>query len=196
MQKKDNLNIRQEIFRKFIHLACSIFPLLYLNYLNREQIVLICGSITILFGIAELLRYKTTWGAKLFKKIFYPLLREDEKDKNLTGATYLFLSATITFLIFEKNIAIPAVLILTAADSLAAIVGKVYGIHRIRNKTWEGSVTFFIISLIILIITIPGFLISMLVIAAIITVVELLPLPAGDNIWISLTAGILLSLVV
>jgi dolichol kinase len=196
VQNTDNLKISTEIIRKLIHFGCSIFPILYLYLLNREQIVIICVSITVLFGVAELIRYKTEWGNTLFRKIFYPLLREGEKGQNLTGATYLFLSVTVTFLIFEKHIAIPAVLILTVADSLAAIVGKIFGTHEIGNKSWEGSATFFIISFILLNIFIPGFTLYMLIVALVVSLVELLPIPPGDNIWITLTAGIMLSLVV
>jgi dolichol kinase len=150
----------------------------------------------VLFGIAELLRYRSTWGAHLFKKFFFPLLREEEKKQNLTGATYLFISATVAFIIFEKHIAIAAVLILTLADSLAAIVGKSYGVHEIWNKSWEGSITFFITSVIILNLVIPGYMLYMVLVAFAVSLVELLPLPAGDNLWITLAAGIMLSLVV
>jgi dolichol kinase len=133
--------------------------------------------------------------ALLFEKIFHPLLRTGEKATNLTGATYLFISVTVTFLVFEKFIAVPAVLILTVADSMAAIAGKLFGDHRIWNKSWEGTITFFIASFIILNIFFPGYVLYMMLVAAVLSLIEILPLPLSDNLWITLSAGIMLTLV-
>ena len=142
--------------------------------------------------MAEFARFKSEYGAKLFKKIFFSLLRKDEKQNKLTGATHLFLSVTITFFLFPKPIAVPAILILTIADSLAAIVGKIKGKHRFITKSRAGSVTFFLVALLIVIIFLPQLGLFSLVVVALITVLEAMPLPINDNIIISLSAGLLL----
>ncbi len=192
MTNADNVSVKNEIYRKLIHLACSIFPILYYYYFNREQIVVICVVISMFFLIAEIIRTRFGWGQELYKKWFFPLLREDEKKQNLTGATHLFLSVTVSFLFFEKHIAIPAVLILTIADAMAAIIGKVYGKHQLLQKTWEGSITFFLITWIILFLFFPGRYLIIFPITLITTFVELLPLPVSDNYSITLTAGFLM----
>ena len=126
------------------------------------------------------------------KKRLRAQLREDERKKGLTGATYLFLSMSITIFIFEKNIAVPALLILTLADSFAAIIGKLKGKHKFLCKSIEGSITFFLFVLGILCIFVPEIGITIIVIALLITIVEALPIPINDNILIPIFAGIFL----
>jgi dolichol kinase len=180
--------------RKLIHLGCAIFPLAYAFLLSREQILIICVFITVLFLAAELIRFRSRRGKEWFTKIFFPLLREDEKNKNLTGATWLFISATIAFLFFEKQTAVPAVLILTIADSLAAVVGKSTGKHYIYGKkTWEGSITFFLVCMIVLNAYVPQAGWAILFIALTVSVVEVLPFPVNDNLWITFSAGLLIT---
>jgi dolichol kinase len=188
----DKVTISGEILRKLIHLACSVIPVLYYFYFKREQIVVICVLITVIFLIAEIIRTRFEWGRELYKKWFFPLLREGEKDQNLTGATHLFLSVTVSFLIFEKHIAIPAVLILIIADAMAAIVGKFYGKHQLLQKSWQGSATFFVISLVVLFTNFSEQRMILVLIALIVTIVELLPLPFSDNYSVPLSAGLLL----
>jgi len=191
-----DLSFRHEARRKLIHIACSILPVCYYYFLNREQIVLISGSITLVFLLAELIRKKTKFGAVLFQKVFTPLLREEEKHNKLTGATHLFLSATVTFLVFEKIIAITAVLLLTIADSLAAISGKMSGKRNLFNKSWQGTITFFLISVLLIFIFLPEAGIWIPVIAAIVSVIEVLPLPVNDNLLITVASGILLTVAI
>ena len=195
MKKVDLLNIREELKRKIIHLGCAVLPLLYYFYLSREQIVILCSTISILFLIAEILRFKHRKSEVLFQNIFFPILREKEKNKHITGATYLFISATVTFIIFKKEIAVPAVMILTIADSFAAIVGKMTDSAKLFDKSLAGSVSFFIISIMILLLFVPDLGWLILVIAVIVTIIEVLPLPINDNLLISLSTGFILYLV-
>jgi len=191
---KDDLNLNAELKRKTIHIICSILPILYYFFLEREQIVLLSGIITILFLIGEFVRYNFKTGASLFEKVFFPLLRKGEKTYQLTGATYLFLSATVTFFIFDKIYAIAAVLILTVADSLAAIVGRSFGKINISYKTLEGSVTFFLTSFIIINIFVPIGCIKAFGVGVILTAIESQVFAINDNIIISISAALLLSL--
>ncbi len=195
MDSPDRLKVLPEILRKFIHLSCSLLPLLYHFYLSREQIILISSIISIIFVISEYLRYRYKGIRDLFYTIFGSLLREDEKNINITGATCLFISATVTFIIFEKNIAIPAVLVLTISDSFAAIVGKATVSPRFFGKSVAGSLTFFLITAIILIIFFPGRAWFAVAVAVLLTFLEALPLKINDNLWLPIITGIILYLV-
>ena len=124
--------------------------------------------------------------------IYFPLLRENEKNKHITGATYLFLSATVTFIIFKKEISVPAVMILTIADSFAAIVGKTTDSATFFDKSVAGSLTFFFISLMILYLFVPELGLLIPVVAVMVTFIEAVPLPINDNLLISLATGIIL----
>ena len=195
MKANDRLNFTAELKRKTIHLSCTVLPILYHYYLSREQILVICSIISIFFIFAEVVRFKHDRSERIFEKIFSNLLREEEKRNHITGATYLFISATVTFFIFRKEIAVPAVLILTIADSFAAIVGKMTDSAKIFSKSLAGSVTFFFISLAILSIFLPELGWMSLFVALVITIVELLPLPLNDNVLITLSTGFVLYLI-
>jgi dolichol kinase len=193
LKNDDSLNLSAELKRKTIHLSCSILPLLYYFFLGREQIVLLSGIISITFLVGEYCRVNIQVGQRLFKKLFYPLLRADEKQQQLTGATYLFLSATITFFFFEKTYAIPAILILTISDSMAAIIGKMVGRKRFFNKSVEGSITFFLCSFFIMLIFTPLFMGKILFVALLLTIIEAAATSRmNDNLIISISAAVLM----
>lgn len=195
MKKVDPLSFFAELKRKSIHLACTLLPLVYYNYLDREQIVIISSIISILFLTAEYFRFSHEKSKQLFALIFKSLLREDEKNKHITGATYLFLSATVTFLIFDKNISVPAVLVLTVSDSLAAIVGKMTDLGKFFSKSLSGSVTFFVTSACIISLFLPNLGYMALLVAALVTILEALPLRINDNILICLGTAIILFII-
>ena len=188
--------IHSEFWRKCIHLSCVLFPLLYLFWLDKEQIVLLCGLITCGFIAGEVLRFRSEFGKKIFKIIFTPLLREGEKNKTITGATWLFLAMTATFIIFSKKIAIAAVLILIIADSLAAIIGKRYGHKRFFDKTLIGSLVFYGCTVVILLIVIPEITFWAPLIAFPVTFLEAFRLPVNDNLLIPLFTGLLLTIAI
>jgi dolichol kinase len=194
LKKNDTLHLSAELKRKTIHLGCSFLPLSYHFFFNKEQIVLISGIITIVFLAGEFYRINFKTGEALFRRIFHPLLRADEKKQQLTGATYLFLSATITFFFFKKIYAVPAVLILTISDSLAAVFGKMWGRYGFLKKTWQGSLTFFLSSFIILVLFTPLGMTKILLVVSIITMIEAISLPVKDNLVLSISAAVLLML--
>ena len=104
--------------------------------------------------------------------------------------------ASDTFIIFKKEIAVPAVMILIIADSFAAIVGKMTDSVKFFDKSLAGSLTFFIIGIMILFLFLPnlGWLIP--VIAVLVTIIEALPSRINDNLLISLSTGIILYILI
>ena len=65
-------------------------------------------------------------------------------------ASYVFLSSCIVISLFSKEIAIVTLLIMSISDSLAALIGKKYGKIKFQDKTLEGSITFFLSSMVII----------------------------------------------
>jgi dolichol kinase len=185
----NKLAIKAELTRKCIHLGSSVIPLSYFYLFSREQILYFTCFIAIGFIIAEFTRFRISFCDTLFRKIFYNFLREDEKKENLTGATYLFLAMCMTLYLFPKKIAVPALFMLTIADSSAAIVGKILGKHKFFLKTIEGSTTFFLIAMILLFIFVPQKGFMLVLIALLITIIEALPIAINDNLLIPLSTG-------
>jgi dolichol kinase len=195
MAPADLLKFRAELKRKAIHLSCSLLPLLYYFYLSREQIIAFSSLISIIFLTAEFLRFRYLHVQKMFSRFVGPLLRESEREKTLTGATYLFLSATITFIVFEKMIAIPSVLVLTIADSFAAIVGKMIDSIRFFRKTLAGSLTFFITGTVIIHLVLPEIGYMVIVVMLPVTLLESAVEKINDNLLLPVSTGIILYLV-
>lgn len=195
MKRVDILGFPAELKRKIIHLSCTVLPLMYYFVLSREHILILSSSISILFIFFELLRFKHRAGGKLFRDIFGPLLREEEFN-HVTGATYLFVSATISFLIFSKDIAVAAVLIMTIADSFAAVVGKITVSPKFISKSVAGSVTFLIISTILIFLIFPNIGIMAMIVVIPVTILEAIHMPVNDNLVIAIISGFLLNLIV
>lgn len=143
------------------------------------------------FLLAEYLRLNFEWARNLFMTVFGPAIRKHEKQK-LTGATYVFTGAVLSIFLFPKSIAVPALLILSISDTLAAIVGIPFGRHRFLKKSLEGSISFLISTLIILYLFFPDKHVANILIAVIATLAEAYPMKLDDNFLIPLLTGVLL----
>jgi len=177
-----------EIRRKIVHLATLAIPIGYI--LTSEETVLIF-LIPLFIGLllVDLLRHYHSGLASLFRKYFFgKVLREEEKP-TLMGSTYFLFSSLLTILLFPKSIAIACLLILTISDTCAALVGKGIGKISIFEKTLEGSIAFFLSSLLIVWVypNLNRFSGSLAALGA--TLVEILPIKVDDNLTIPLVTG-------
>jgi glycerol-3-phosphate acyltransferase PlsY len=148
-----------------------------------------------IFLLIEFLRFTIP---KLNNRLFIILgsyFKATEKKRLITTTTFL-ISFLITILLFEKDIAITAMLFSIFADATSAIVG-VHGKKKIFDKSIEGSLAFFVTCLAIgLALTFTKISLAPAVFilgAFAATIIELLPLPVDDNFTISLAAGAVMS---
>jgi dolichol kinase len=173
--------------RKALHLSSLYIPLIY-AFISRETALYIILPITFIFVFLDALRLLSRqWNAS-FVRLFHRLMREGE-DKRLTGSSSFLIGCSFSILIFQKPVAIMAILILIISDTIAYIVGKRFGRIFIFNKTLEGSLSFFFSALLIGVIfpTIPLYVCILGAFTT--TLAEALPLPIDDNIIIPLVAG-------
>ena len=61
-----------------------------------------------------------------------------EEGRIVTGATYLLAGATVTVILFPRNIAALAILYLAFGDPIAALVGKSMGKTKLWGRTLQG----------------------------------------------------------
>jgi len=187
-------NLRsQEVIRKAIHLTSSLIPLSYWFLFERAITLQIVIILALGFLTVDYLRLKSTAIGKMFMRVFGLALRSHEKQK-LTGATYVFTGSVVAIFLFPKGIAVPALLILSISDTLAALIGIPFGKHKFLKKSLEGSAAFFISTLLILGIYFPETLLINIFVAAIVTLAEAYPMNLDDNFLIPILSGILLSL--
>lgn len=156
MTRIDNGNIqyRDEVVRKSIHLFSLSIPIVY-YFITKELALKILIPMTLLFLLVDLGRYISPQLAKLFY-LFNFLLRDHERDnkkKTLNGATYVLLSAVICVFAFPKIFFITAFSVLIISDSAAALIGRKFGRHRFLSKSLEGTLAFFITACIVVMLT-------------------------------------------
>lgn len=186
-----------EIGRKIIHITIlvvlaayffiqdSLVSAGYTAVLAKQVALLFLVALLILFLILEYLRLELNWKMPFFSQF----IRSKEQDR-MYGVIY-FLSATIISLaVFNKEIALAALLMTTFGDMVAALIGKKYGTTLIyRNKTWAGFLAELGTNLIV------GFLILdsiyiILGMAFVATIVETLVDELDDNLLIPIFSGL------
>ena len=201
LRKNDELS--SEINRQLIHVCglLTIFPILFLE---RQITIAILGGIVLLLVILALYRLNRPRARKLifieqlsaFENWFERQILKYERPKEfpLRGAIYFYLGAFTAFYFFAPLIAAGAVAVLALADSLATMVGKFLGSHKLpinKQKSWEGSLVFFIAaSVVLLFFTSPH---KAVAIAFLTALVEMLP-RIDDNLTIPLAVALFLTL--
>lgn len=189
--------MRQELFRKTIHLSAnSLIPLAYL-FLNIPKIwmAILIGIASVVFVMIDIRRTRNSWLSKIFAKLFNSMLRSHELEGKLTGASYVLIGSFISIAIFPKEIAVLALLFTAIGDTAAALYGRKFGKLRIWNKTLEGSIAGLIACTIIALFfpQIPNIIKFSGAFAAMF--IELLPINIDDNLRIPLFSGIVMYII-
>jgi dolichol kinase len=185
------LSLNREVQRKFIHISVSIIPLAYYFGTSKDIILAVSAVLAAGFLTADILRLNFSLARRYFLKVFSSLLRDGEKEKKLTGASYLFLGTFAAVYLFPIEAAVPAVLFAALADPMAAIIGKRFGKKEFFGKTIEGALGFFLTaSAVVLIFTDYNW--TGLGIALFCAVLEFLAVQVDDNLLIPFAAGYLL----
>lgn len=143
-------------FRKVYHvLAASIFPLSYLYpplHLNfaqvRQVLLIICGSCFVLSFLLDLVRLTDKQFNSKFMKVFSILVRQTETNR-FNGSTFLCLAFFIVILFFSKNVAVSAMFFLSLGDAAAELSGKNFGRVKIFQRSFEGTLGFFLVAFLI-----------------------------------------------
>lgn len=127
---------------------------------------------------------------------YVPFFKASERWQ-VTGATYMALSATFLFFVFDKEVAVLALLFLAVGDPFAALVGVRDHRTRLFGKSLAGTGAFAAAALG------AGVLVSVhpdvplawwtALGAVIAAAVELVPLPVDDNVTVPIAAAVVMS---
>lgn len=151
---KGTIQYRDELLRKAIHLSSLSIPVTY-YFITRELALMILIPVTLFSLVIDVSRYIFPSIAHFINSVFGFMLREHEKDskrKNLSGATYVFLSAVICVFLLPKVFMITAFSVLIISDSAAALIGRKFGRHRFLSKSLEGTLAFFVSACIVVLV--------------------------------------------
>lgn len=185
------LTFKDEFKRKLVHFGSSAIGLSIL-YFDREIILPALIIISIIFPLLDYLRISNKSVSNFYDTYFSSITRSFESNK-FTGATFVFLGAILTYILFSQKVAGISLIIMSLSDAMAAIIGVGYGKTKLMDKSLEGSFAFFLTTFIILyffkISVITALLVSILV-----TIIELIDLPnINDNVSIPISAALLLT---
>src|SRR3989338_390329 len=120
--------LREEIYRKIIHLGAILFLVTYLvfsHYFNHQVALFVLSALLII--MLELEFFRVEWSMKL--PIFSHLWRyRRTKEQHRLGADVFFLLGSIICLaIFDTRIAAAAILMTVFGDLAAAVLGRMFG---------------------------------------------------------------------
>lgn len=133
-----------QLGRRFFHLTNGvIIATMYHLFLTHKQLVYILGLTASLLYLFEQVRISYPELASKLKWVSRILLRAEEQLKESAAVPYA-MALLLTALSFPKEVSLIAILTLSIADPMSAIIGISFGQHKIRdNKSWEGSIAFF-----------------------------------------------------
>jgi dolichol kinase len=109
--------LAKEASRKSVHMAGFLIPLAYLFFLSRELVLAFLGFAVLAAAVLEAIRLS---GNPIFPAM---LLRGHEKKGVVGGYFYALLSSFLAVLIFDKTIAVAAMLFLTLGDGITGLAG-------------------------------------------------------------------------
>ena len=186
-----------EILRKAIHISSVIIPLAYFFFIkDRTLMIFILLVLTMVSLLIEYHRIKNKGRARYFFQTYLqPMLRPEEKRGHFTGATWMMIGFTIAVLIFDIDVAVFSLLFLSLGDSAAGLLGRAFPIGKIWNKSILGSLSGFIISIIVVYainVTLPLQIIIFGAISAML--IELIPLKINDNLSIPIFSGVIMQI--
>lgn len=189
-------NYNAEIARKGIHLFSLSIPVVY-AFLSRDTALSILVPLLLFFFLSDVARLTIPAVGRLYGRWFGWLLRTHEQNhrgRQLTGATYVLLSAVLCVWLFPKLIVLTAFAILIVSDSAAALIGRRFGRRQFLSKSAEGSAAFFITALIVVALSpkiayLPAEYLIGAIAALVGTVVEGAGFGVDDNLSIPLATG-------
>lgn len=188
----------QKMGRRLFHMAVgSLFPVLALFVAGDVLMVALGGTTVAALGL-ELARLRWLHFNQAFFK-HLPLALKETEARTFTGATYLLIGSVLAFILFRRDIAVAALLLLAIGDPLAGMVGEKFGKHRFLGRSLEGSLACLaggtLVAVSLWMVHLDVRLLAMVAGVVAAAVMEMAPLPLDDNLSIPLASGGIISLV-
>ena len=184
-------NAKQEInWRLYLRPLAILLVIYYLSTTKSAALTLI-GIVTLLFFFLDICRliYRKI-NAFFFNKVktFY----KSKEYKKFSSITLFLFACFLNVLVFEKEIAVLAMIFLILGDFFSKFFGVFFGRHKIFEKSYEGSLAHFNACLIggYLFLHFISFPFHIFLLGALVaTLIEMLPLGLDDNFSVPLVSA-------
>ncbi len=194
--------VNDEIKRKAFHLFTLLYAALFAFY-GRDLSLKVLGVLFLLTAALEAVRLRRPALNEKLIALFGGIQREKEKT-HPSGILWTLGGAFLTILLVpDRDVVIASLWFLTVGDAAAALVGRRFGHIRIGQKSLEGSAACFIACWVAgtLFLDPPGGRTGLggkipeaAVGAFTAALLEALPMPLDDNLWIPTVSGLVLTL--
>jgi phytol kinase len=185
---KNKTNIQSEYTRKIAHVISGVIVYFLPYWLNRNEIIALAIFFTLFLLVTRHLGFFSSIHKverKTLGEVYFPLgiglLALYSLPHNLIGFQF-------------------GILILALADTAGGLIGSLLGKHKfLHNKSWEGTLAFFITSFLIYLVFIfipgNGSIYTGLIICLILTVIESVLALGLDNLLLPIASAFLLNLI-
>jgi dolichol kinase len=192
MSDAADISIGAELVRKGIHLFALVIPVGYylVPFPLSIGVVSIAAAVSILIDISRFNDWKL-WHRLSF--LLRPIIRDHEVEGGFTGASYILSTSAVSMALFPKSVAIAAITFIIIGDTAAALVGRMWGRHKIiGKKSFEGS-TACLVSLIMVSFLIPGLPMAAAIPGALAaTLAEAFSGKIDDNLTVPIISGLVM----
>jgi phytol kinase len=180
---KKKYTIPASLTRRFVHSITALVAAVGPYYVSKTYIVLI----SVLFALGLIVAKKNKFLSSI-----------NDVERTTYGDVYLPLGVALSALIFlPTNIImfVFGVLVMALADPLAGLVGEHYGKNFIKifnnKKSLEGSTAFFVATMVISIILFHVIGIKIIIVASVLTFIELISVFGLDNLILPIMGSLL-----
>ena len=178
-------------WRRVFHATCGLFIVGSLAWLELSRPMV--GGVLLLLAGGALLLDLVRLASEGVNRWFFRLLRpfaSPREGRGIASSTWFLLGTGLAVFFFPREVAVPAILVLSLADPAASYVGRRWGRRPFGTGTVEGSLVFATLATILLVAT-TGWVTGVLT-ALVVTGIERIPWPLDDNLTVPLATGALL----
>lgn len=190
--KIDDESFKTHWWRVAIRPFAILFVVFYVFY-PQNVVLVIIGIVGLCFILLDIFRFINKQTNKLLTERFKALFRKSEV-KAFSSMTLFLVAGFIAILVFEKEIAITALVFLVFGDIFSKIFGLAFGRHKVMHKTKsiEGTLAYVgcVIICIFILSTTLNISIWILIVGGVTApLVELFSFNLNDNFTVSLISG-------
>ena len=191
--RTEGLQPWRRLFHATNGIMLSLAPL-WLGLSAATTVALLSAGTLVAFGL-DVVRLRVPEVNRRFFSWFRTLASPREAG-GIASSSWYALGATLVWLLFDAPIASASIAVLGLADPAASAIGRIWGRRRLGKGSRLGTSVFFAVALLVLVVWAPGPGFGALaLVAALVALIEVMPLGLDDNLTIPLATGGLLWLV-